>query len=71
MRYAIEERTGKAPVLIGKRDGKRFLLQSENPIEKVYRYKQEIHELYCPRGKRGQGKRGQSPFRDRSLLFLR
>jgi hypothetical protein len=55
MRYAIEERTGKAPVLIGQRDGKRFSLQSENPIEKVYRYKQEIHELYCPRieGKSG------------------
>jgi hypothetical protein len=55
MHYAIEERTGKAPVLIGDKDGKRFSLQNENPIEKVYRYKQEIHELYCPRidGKSG------------------
>ncbi len=25
-----------------------FSLQNQNPIEKIYRYEQEIHELYCP-----------------------
>ncbi len=55
MTYEVKERTGKAPVLLAEKDGKRFSLQKENPIEKVYRYKQEIHELYCPRidGKAG------------------
>lgn len=55
MKYEVIGRTGKAPVLIGEKDGKRFSLQTENPIEKVYRYKQEIHDLYCPRieGKSG------------------
>ena len=55
MQYSVHERSDKAPILIGKKDGKCFSLQSQNPIEKIYRYKQEIHELYCPRidGKSG------------------
>ncbi|WP_345974131.1 NERD domain-containing protein/DEAD/DEAH box helicase [Sulfurimonas sp. HSL3-7] len=55
MKYSVIERMGKSPVLVGEKDGKQFSLQSENPIEKIYRYKQEIHELYCPRidGKAG------------------
>jgi len=55
MQYRVEERGRKAPVLLGEKDGKQFSLQSQNPIEKIYRYKQEIHELYCPRieGKSG------------------
>ena len=55
MKYSVKERTGKSPVLIGEKDGKQFSLQNQNPIEKIYRYKQEIHELYCPRidGKSG------------------
>ncbi len=55
MQYRVEERDGKAPVLLGEKDGKQFSLQNQNPIEKIYRYKQEIHELYCPRidGKSG------------------
>ncbi len=55
MKYSVHKREGKAPVLIGEKDGSQFSLQSQNPIEKVYRYKQEIHNLYCPRidGKSG------------------
>jgi len=55
MHYEVKERTGKAPVLLAEKDGEHFSLQRENPIEKVHRYKQEIHELYCPRidGKAG------------------
>ncbi len=49
MEYWVEERAGGSPVLLAKKDGKRFSIQSQNPVEKVYRYKQEIHELYCPR----------------------
>lgn len=55
MDYRVEERAGKSPILIGRKDGKRFSLQNQNPIEKIYRYKKELHELYCPRidGKSG------------------
>lgn len=55
MRYVVQEREAKPPMLIGEKDGKQFSLQSQNPIEKIYRYKKEIHELYCPRvdGKSG------------------
>jgi hypothetical protein len=55
MQYRVEERPKKAPVLLGEKGGKQFSLQNQNPIEKIYRYKQEIHELYCPRidGKSG------------------
>lgn len=44
-----EDRANSPPILKGKKDGKEFSLQSENPVEKVYRYKQEIQNLYCPR----------------------
>ena len=49
MHYEVIERDGKSPVLIGEKDGKRFSLQNQNPIEKIRRYKEELHELYCPR----------------------
>ncbi len=49
MHYEVIKREGKAPVLTGKKDGKKFSLQSQNPIEKIRRYKEELHELYCPR----------------------
>jgi len=55
MEYFVEERPGKSPILLAKRDGKRFSLQSQNPIEKVFRYKQELHELYCPRLEKNAG----------------
>ncbi len=55
MNYTVHKREGKAPLLIGEKDGKEFSMQSQNPIEKIYRYKKEIHDLYCPRidGKSG------------------
>jgi len=53
--YSVEERSGKAPVLLGEKDGKTFSKQSDNPIEKVYRYKNELFSLYCPRLQRGNG----------------
>ena len=55
MQYRVEVRDGKAPLLLGEKDGKKFSLQNQNPIEKIYRYKHEIHELYCPRIERGPG----------------
>ncbi|GIK53438.1 MAG: hypothetical protein BroJett014_24110 [Planctomycetota bacterium] len=45
----MEPRPGQSPKLMGRRDGKVFSLQDQNPVEKVYQYKQEIEELYCPR----------------------
>ena len=45
----VETRPDKAPILKGRKNGKTFSLQSENPVEKVFRYKQEIQDIYCPR----------------------
>lgn len=45
----VEARPNKPPILKGRKDGKTFSLQSDNPVEKVFRYKQEIQDLYCPR----------------------
>jgi hypothetical protein len=55
MEYWVEERPGKSPILLAKKDGKRFSIQSQNPVEKVSRYKQELHELYCPRLEKNAG----------------
>lgn len=49
MAYWTEARPGKSPILLAQKDGKRFSIQDQNPVEKIYRYKQEIYELYCPR----------------------
>ncbi len=49
MTYRIEMRRGKSPRLLGQRNGKTFSLQSQNPVEKIHQYKQEIFKLYCPR----------------------
>lgn len=55
MQYWAEERNGKSPKLCASDRKKSFSIQSQNPVEKIYRYKQEIHDLYCPRldGKAG------------------
>lgn len=45
----VEARPNKAPILKGRKDGTTFSIQSDNPVEKVFRYKQEIQDLYCPR----------------------
>ncbi|TXS92761.1 AAA family ATPase [Parahaliea maris] len=55
MHYSVEERKGRVPGLIAIKDGKKFSRQSDNPVEKVYRYKNEIFELYCPRLQQGAG----------------
>ena len=51
MGYWVEPHgnSGKAPTLMGKKNGQRFSLQNHNPVEQLYRYRQEIIELYCPR----------------------
>lgn len=49
MHYEVIQREKKAPSLVAEKDGKKFSLQNQNPIEKVRRYKEELHELYCPR----------------------
>lgn len=45
----VERRESRAPELMGRRDGRVFSLQDQNPVEKVYRYRNEIEDLYCPR----------------------
>lgn len=55
MHYWVEERQSASPILLAQKDGLRFSLQSENPVEKVYRYKEEIFNLYCPRLKQRAG----------------
>lgn len=49
LNYYVVEKEGAPPELRASKDGKHFSLQRDNPIEKIYRYKQEIFELYCPR----------------------
>ncbi len=49
MHYEVKQRPGKSPLLMGQRDGKVFSLHKDNPVEKVYRYRKEIQNLYCPR----------------------
>lgn len=56
LQYQIRCRADKAPELIATDlNGKTFSLQHDNPIERVYRYKNEIFELYCPRLKQRAG----------------
>ncbi|MCX5890553.1 MAG: AAA family ATPase [Deltaproteobacteria bacterium] len=47
--YFIDIPDGRPPRLMGRRDGKTFSRQKDNPIDKVCMYKQEIFNLYCPR----------------------
>jgi hypothetical protein len=49
MEYKVEQINEMPPRLIGYKDGKEFLMRGQNPIEKIFQYKQEICELYCPR----------------------
>jgi Nuclease-related domain len=49
MGYCMQRLPDGRAILMGKKDGKAFSLQDQNPIEKAFLYKQEIHELYCPR----------------------
>lgn len=45
--YHVERTAGGSSVLKGTKDGKTFSV--DDPVAKVRRYKQEIHEIYCPR----------------------
>ena len=49
MKYWVEERDGSSPKLMANDGVKSFSIQDQNPIDKINLYKQEIHELYCPR----------------------
>lgn len=56
MNYGVEERGESHPPLMwGEKDGEQFSIQKDNPVEKVYRYKNEIFNLYCPRLKKNFG----------------
>jgi hypothetical protein len=55
MRYGIDKREGKSPLLGAEKGGKHFSLQKENPVEKIHLYRNEIFELYCPRLNRRAG----------------
>src|SRR5690606_2789167 len=47
MTYQIERNQNGIPHLFGIKEGKKFRI--ENPADKLALYKQEIHDLYCPR----------------------
>ena len=49
MDYWIRESNSGQPTLIGRKKGKEFLRQSQNPVEKILLYKNELFDLYCPR----------------------
>ncbi len=49
MDYFVDQREGRAPRLMARRDGKVFSLEKQNPIPKIDLYKDEIYALYCPR----------------------
>ena len=55
IRYGVDKREGKPPLLWGESGGKRFSLQSQNPVEKVQVYRNEIFSIYCPRLKKNGG----------------
>lgn len=45
----------RPPELRGRRDGKSFTLQGQNPLTKVNYYRDTIYKLYCPRLKQNAG----------------
>jgi hypothetical protein len=49
MKYFVGDRPGHTPCLMAEKDGTTFSIQAENPVERVQLYKEEIHNLYCPR----------------------
>lgn len=55
MKRWMETPPGKAPILMGEKDGGRFSLQKDNPVEKIWQYKQELLQLYCPGIPKEQG----------------
>ena len=55
MRYFVTQSNGSPPRLMAEKDGKTFSIQPENPVERVQLYKEEIHNLYCPRTEQRAG----------------
>jgi len=55
MEYRVEKRPGRSPVLVARKDDTAFSHESENPVTKIQRYKDEIFNLYCPRLKQRAG----------------
>lgn len=55
MRYYVHHSQGHSPRLMAEKDGKIFSKQQDNPIERVQLYKEEIHNLYCPRTEQRAG----------------
>ncbi|MQT91956.1 NERD domain-containing protein [Pseudomonas helleri] len=55
MHYWVEKRQNASPILLAQKDGTYFSLESDNPVRKVYQYKDEIFNLYCPRLSQGAG----------------
>lgn len=51
----VQTRPGQPPILMGRKGDQVFSLQRDNPVEKVFRYRQEIQELFCPRLDRRAG----------------
>lgn len=54
MSYSIRTSHSGVPQLFADNGVKSFLIK-DNPIEKIYRYKREVFELYCPRLKQRAG----------------
>jgi hypothetical protein len=50
MQYFVHHPNGTPPRLMGEKNGIRFSIQHDSPIEKVQLYKEEIHNLYCRNG---------------------
>lgn len=53
MHYYVTET--RPPELRGRRDGKSFALQGQNPVTKVNYYRDAIYKLYCPRLRQNAG----------------
>ena len=55
MRYSVRENPGSCPVLWAEKDGIAFCKEKDNPVKKVYEYKDEIFNIYCPRLRKRSG----------------
>ena len=56
MDYRTEKRGGSSrPHLVATKDGKAFSIEASDPVLQVYRYRQELMDIYCPRLEQGAG----------------
>jgi hypothetical protein len=46
--------TGR-PEMFGRKDGQRFKLENQNPVTRIWNYRNEIMNLYCPRLEKRNG----------------